>query len=142
MPIYLHEGGDYIKLQLNGDAAPALGASFGGLLFDTSFEPNLAQQLAGDYNSDSIVDTDDYIVWRKTLGQSGFFLPADGDTDHQVDADDHSILRAHFGDSDGNGFDGDLQILVAAPEPNSLFLTLVGGALCCIRRAIKRPRRG
>jgi len=41
---YRYDGfspGDFIKLQLNGDPAPKGGASFGGLLFDVTFEPNL-----------------------------------------------------------------------------------------------------
>lgn len=38
--------GDFIKLQLNG-ASDKLGASFGGLLFDTVFEPHLVPEPSG-----------------------------------------------------------------------------------------------
>jgi hypothetical protein len=37
-------GGDFIKLQLNGDSAPAGGASLGGFLFDETFDPHLVPE--------------------------------------------------------------------------------------------------
>jgi hypothetical protein len=37
-------GGDFIKLQLNGDPPPKGGASFGGLLFDEAFDPHLVPE--------------------------------------------------------------------------------------------------
>ena len=96
-------GGDFIKLQLNGNPAPAGGASIGGLLFDTTFEPNLTLPLAGDYNRDDVVDAADYVVWRRTAGQSGYFLPADGNADNEIDTDDFDVWRLHFGETAGNG---------------------------------------
>lgn len=90
-------GGDFIKLQLNGDPAPALGASFGGFLFDTTFEPDLTLASSGDYNDDNLVDAADFIVWRKTLGDMGFFLPADGHADHQINNLDYDLWAEKFG---------------------------------------------
>jgi hypothetical protein len=129
-------GGDYIKLQLNGDPAPALGASFAGFMFDTTFEPNLTLPRAGDYNRDDTVDAGDYVVWRKTFGQAGYFLLADGDSDNQVDADDHAVWAAHFGDS--AGFGSGLRGSLAVPEPGIIVLLLLGGA-SCVRHS--RPKK-
>ena len=96
-------GGDFIKLQLNGNPAPARGASFGGFLFDLTFEPNLTLPHPGDYNGDNHVDAADYVVWRKTLGSIGFFLPADGHPDNEINSLDFDVWRAHFGETAGGG---------------------------------------
>ena len=128
-------GGDYIKLQLNGNPAPAGGASFGGFLFDTTFEPNLTLPLAGDYNGDDKVDAADYVVWRKTVGQSGYFLPADGNSDNEIDADDYAVWRENFGDS-VNGPGAALGQPATAPEPSSMVLLFISvGLLRSLRRA-------
>jgi hypothetical protein len=68
-------GGDYIKRQLNGNPAPAGGASFGGLLFDTTFDPNLTLPPAGDYNRDDVVDAADYVVCARRLVKPGTSFP-------------------------------------------------------------------
>ena len=46
-----------------------------------------------------VVDSPDYVLWRKTLGQTGLtpFSGADGDGDGSVDADDYGVWRSHFG---------------------------------------------
>ena len=49
-----------------------------GLVGHFSTYSFVAVGLAGDYNLDGIVDAADYVVWRKTLGQSGTDLAADG----------------------------------------------------------------
>jgi hypothetical protein len=130
-------GGDFIKLQLNGNPAPAGGASIGGFLFDTTFEPDLTLPPAGDYNRDDKVDAADYVVWRKTVSQSGYFIPADGNSDHEIDAEDYAVWRAHFGDSvedgSGNG-QGDSSNV---PEPNCVVLLAIGGTIYVIRRHLK-----
>ena len=53
----------------------------------------------GDYNQNGIVDADDYVSWRKTLGQTGLtpYSGADGNGNGMVDADDYAVWRAHFG---------------------------------------------
>jgi subtilisin-like proprotein convertase family protein len=56
--------------------------------------------LQGDYNLDDVVDTDDYVVWRKSMNQTvPPFTGADGDGDGLVDQDDYTIWRSNFGRS-------------------------------------------
>ncbi len=68
--------------------------------------------LPGDYNRDGKVDMADYVVWRSTAGQSGYFA-ADGNGDHVVDALDYNLWRSHFGQTAGAGA-GEA---AAVPEP-------------------------
>jgi hypothetical protein len=56
--------------------------------------------LSGDFNTDGVVNSADYLVWRKTLSE--YVEPysgADGDGDGMVDADDLNVWRAHFGET-------------------------------------------
>jgi hypothetical protein len=54
--------------------------------------------LVGDYNLDNVVDAADYIVWRKTLGNSvAIYTGADGSGDGIVGPEDHNVWRANFG---------------------------------------------
>jgi hypothetical protein len=53
----------------------------------------------GDYNNNGFVDAADYVVWRKTLGQS-VLNPgdgADGDESLTIDEGDYDFWRARFG---------------------------------------------
>jgi hypothetical protein len=52
---------------------------------------------AGDYNHDKVVDTSDYIEWRRTLGNAGAGLSADGDWSGEVDEGDYNVWRSNFG---------------------------------------------
>ncbi|MCG8511301.1 MAG: Ig-like domain-containing protein, partial [Rhodospirillales bacterium] len=52
--------------------------------------------LAGDYNLDGVVDTDDYMVWRNNFGQTGT-NPADGNNNGIVDSADYTIWRDNLG---------------------------------------------
>ena len=60
----------------------------------------------GDYNGNGTVDTADFVIWRKALGQSNMttigFL-ADGDGDGQVDEDDYNIWLANYGETSIRG---------------------------------------
>ncbi|HEX2474979.1 MAG TPA: phytase [Lacipirellulaceae bacterium] len=83
----------------------AVDAAFGGVLIaDISWDPRLvgrAQQppaLPGDYNSSHRVDTADYVVWRKTVGQSVTpYSGADGNGNGRVDDGDYGVWRAYSG---------------------------------------------
>src|SRR4051812_23466150 len=75
--------------------------------------------LPGDYNLNGIVDDADYVLWRKTLGQTGAGLAADGSANNQVDQGDFNVWRAHFGQFVGNGSSNDVSAL-AVPESPSL----------------------
>jgi hypothetical protein len=65
-----------------------------------SFNVNVVSPpaLVGDYNIDNVVDTADYIVWRKTLGNSvAIYTGADGNGDGIIGPEDHDVWRANFG---------------------------------------------
>jgi hypothetical protein len=130
-------GGDFIKLQLNGDPVPALGASFGGFLLDVTFAPDVSQPYPGDYNDDGAVDAADYIVWRKTEGDSGYFLPADGDPNYRIDSQDHDVWQTHFGSSTETGLAFIPPEVPAVPEPTSLLMVVV--TTICRAGATKKP---
>ena len=53
----------------------------------------------GDYNQNGLVDGADYVLWRKTLGNTGVpaHSGADGDGDTTIDQEDYGVWRAHFG---------------------------------------------
>jgi hypothetical protein len=92
----------------------------------------------GDYNNNGTVDAADYVVWRKTLGDTGDSLPADGTgpggvPDGMVDDLDYDFWRANFGNSSVSGA-GSIQTAPIVPEPVTLvmlFVLAVGG---CLRR--------
>jgi hypothetical protein len=62
--------------------------------------------LIGDYNLNGVVDSPDYVFWRKTLGSSvPNFSGADGDGDGTVDQDDYDLWKMNFGmTAPGSGF--------------------------------------
>jgi hypothetical protein len=70
----------------------ALGATFGA-----------APVIVGDYNANGVVDAADYVLWRKTLGQSGTGLPADGSGNGSIGQEDYDIWKQHFGNTSGSG---------------------------------------
>jgi hypothetical protein len=78
--------------------------------------------LIGDYNQNGVVDAADYVLWRKSVGQSGSSLPADGDNDHAITQNDFAIWRAHFGQSLGGGSGSGSSVGGAVPEPSTLLL--------------------
>lgn len=54
----------------------------------------------GDYNQNFTADAGDYVLWRKTLGNTGAALQAvatDGDGDGTVNVADYAVWRANFG---------------------------------------------
>jgi 3-phytase len=83
----------------------AIDAAFGGaLIADTSWDPRLigrSQQspaLPGDYDSSRHVDAADYVVWRKTLGNSVTpYSGADGNGNGRVDAADYDVWSGYHG---------------------------------------------
>jgi hypothetical protein len=107
------------------------------------YSPNsviLQVGLTGDYNLNGAVDAADYIIWRKTLGQTGFALAADGNNNNQIDPGDFTIWRANFGNTAGSGAhvaeslrDSDS----AVPEPASATLAILA-MLCITRRKARR----
>jgi hypothetical protein len=85
----------------------------------------------GDYNFDSAVDAADYVVWRKTLGQSGPGLAADGNGDERVTNADFGVWRAHFAEASPG-----VSITNAiVPEPSTAMLIIAAMAIVVGRRA-------
>jgi T5SS/PEP-CTERM-associated repeat protein len=81
--------------------------------------------LLGDYNFNGTVDGGDYVIWRKTLNQTGAFLLADGNANGQIDTGDYNVWRSHFGLSfpgAGSGSAGGSPSQTAVPEPTTFVL--------------------
>jgi hypothetical protein len=92
----------------------------------------------GDYNGNGSVDTADYVIWRKALGQSNmtpFGFLADGNGDGQVDEDDYNIWRETYGETSVIG------PLSAAggPEP-ATWLMIVVALMPFLNAACRRIR--
>jgi hypothetical protein len=133
-------GGDFIKMQLNGNPPPAEGASFGGFLFDTTFEPDLTLPSSGDYNRDGLTDAADYIVWRKTLGNTGFFLSADGHADNEINGLDYDVWTVKYGQTPGAAARLTRQSSPAVPECRSIVIVAI--ASLCFPTFISRSSHG
>jgi hypothetical protein len=74
------------------------------IISDTAYFLAVTPQLPGDFNANGAVDAADYVVWRKTSGQSGVRPAADGTgpngaPDGIVDELDYQLWRANFGAS-------------------------------------------
>ena len=98
-------------------------------------------RIFGDYNGDGHVDAADYIVWRKSSGQSGADLPADGTgpagvPDGIVNRLDFAHWRANFGKSLASASASASFTRAAVPEPATLGLIFFAApALLALRRA-------
>jgi hypothetical protein len=109
--------------------------SGGGFAYVRALAPE-APETTGDYNLDGVVDAADYVLWRKTLGESA--APegsgADGDSDGMIDPDDYDFWLARFGETvpPGSGA-GEF----AVPEVVGLGHVFVG----FVMRALWRRRR-
>jgi autotransporter-associated beta strand protein len=118
---------------------PAMSPS---LLWELQYGPNSVRLLlnqdpgvenpAGDYNDDGIVDTADYVVWRKAFGQLGG--AADGNGDGRVDDADYTVWRSNLGRIAQPPAGG---TTAGVPEPS----TVVIGALCAASTWAMRRRR-
>ncbi len=89
------------------------------IIHGTTFFLTVAAQIPGDYNANGVVDTADFIVWRKTSGQTGVRPAADGSgptgvPDGVVDEFDYQFWRNNYGTS----FDETSSLNV--PEPFGL----------------------
>jgi hypothetical protein len=105
---------------------------FGGLHTVSGGENLSLSFLIGDYNGDGIVDAADYVVWRKTFGETALLLAADGDGSGTVDAGDFDVWRDHFGNTIGSGA---AYVRPTVPEPATSVLLYIGLAGYCFIRA-------
>ena len=135
--------GDAVRL----GAAYTLGAAQDLVFTIHSADTNVTRQgkvvygdnilsLQGDYNSDGVVDSQDYALWRETLGSTAD-LRANGDdfgtSRGVIDEKDLQAWRLGYGGAEAAASPA------AAPEPNALFFAVVlfvaasqrrGGVLC------------
>jgi hypothetical protein len=80
----------------------------------------------GDYNHNHVVDAADYVVWRKTFGQNGAALAADGSGNGTIDNGDFDLWRSHFGQTLGSGAAAGSSSNTTVPEPASALLLILG----------------
>jgi T5SS/PEP-CTERM-associated repeat protein len=136
-----HVGDTFTLLSASSlSGSPALGAMPalpGGLMWDLDAVANqlilsIVPGLAGDYNKNGVVDTADYVLWNKSVGQTGQDLAADGDANGVVDANDYVFWRNRF----GNSVSGGLGASSSVPEPATamLFFAAWGLVLCHYRK--------
>jgi len=78
--------------------------------------------INADYDHNGFVDAADYVVWRKSLAQTGETLDADGNGDGTVDDDDHAFWRRHFGRTTGGAGAGQ-SAPDAVPEPGTIIIS-------------------
>jgi hypothetical protein len=81
-----------------------------------------APSPTGDYNHNNAVDAGDYVIWRRTLGNSASPAGsgADGDSSGMIGPGDYNYWRARFGNAAGAG----AMIGQAVPEPTVAMLQL------------------
>jgi len=84
----------------------------------------ISDGIVGDFNRDGKVDAADYVVWRKSVGQSGN-TAADANEDNVVDLKDYGLWRNNFGATEGQAAN---QALMAIPEPAPAMLLLLAAA--------------
>ena len=107
-------------------AASELPALANGLTWQINYGPSnvsLNVVLGGDYNNDQVVDSADYVTWRKMVGTSGLNLIADGNGDTVVDSADYDLWRAAFGNTATSG--SGVENAPAVPEHATLSLLFV-----------------
>ncbi len=90
--------------------------------------------LVGDYNGNGVVDTADYIVWRKNSGTSNV-LPNDP-IGGMIGSAQFDQWRAHFGQppASGSGVSANNSTDAAVPEPATLVLLMFAAAGWYLRR--------
>jgi hypothetical protein len=118
MAFITNGGGDYLSNQFLGEAGLAGANNLGGPgdpggtpLFDASkFGGNqyFTVPIAGDFNHDGLVNTADYVLWRKVDGSN----------------ESYAIWRAKYGNAAGSGTGGGLSA-GGVPEAGSFALAMV-----------------
>jgi hypothetical protein len=83
-----------VPTDFDGNARP-YGTAFDMGAFEWQPPP---AALYGDYNRSGVVDSADYVVWRKTLNQTvPSYSGADGNGDRAINQPDYAVWREHFG---------------------------------------------
>lgn len=135
-----------IEGSLELDAMPALP---GRLMWNLDVTPNqvllnVVTAPVGDFNRDGVVDSGDYLIWRKSAGASGSGMAADANGDGRVDDADHAMWKANFGATAAAGGGSSSALSTSVPEPAALSLLLAGMLMAVPRlssRAVVRRIR-
>jgi hypothetical protein len=111
-------------LSLGNAYNPAVGGASSDLQFSlgllNGFEINASVTyvsgpgIPGDYNNNGVVDTADYVVWRKSIGTQ----------------DGYNLWRTNYGRTSGSGS----LVAGSVPEPSLLALVAIVSALALTRR--------
>jgi GH25 family lysozyme M1 (1,4-beta-N-acetylmuramidase) len=109
-------------------SVPGIGGNVDGDLFNGTSSELSNLQLgndgrSGDFNRDGLVDSADYVVWKKNLGSIvPLYSGADGNGNARVDAADLAVWRSNLGITyGGNLVSGSSHV----PEPNSVLLSML-----------------
>jgi len=93
----------------------------GAILYNSLADSRARFNALGDYNGNDVVDTADYVVWRKNKGLMSGATTAqgDGDGDGDVDDDDYTYWRSRFGNVTEDYFRGS-QAMTVSPDGTKL----------------------
>ena len=113
---------------------------------ESNAQVEIRRSIAGDYDDNRRVDTNDYYLWKLFYGSSvsdgaGFFYFADGNYDGKVDAGDYVVWRNNLGKElpplagEATG-SGGVAVGSIVPEPAGAVLAAAacGAALLARRR--------
>ncbi len=113
----------------------------GSMAWKVNYGPTaltLSVLLPGDFNGDGTVDTSDYVVWLKNLGQPAGTLSNDT-TGVAIGDSQYNLWRTNFGGTSGSGSgSGSSLAQTAVPEPCAMTLGVIGGAVVTLRRGRRR----
>jgi hypothetical protein len=101
--------------------------------YDFEFQITPLPHVVGDYNQDGVVNTADFIVWRKTVGSHTNFA-ADGNNDGSINQLDYLVWRQRYGNPLGAGAGASL---ASVPECGTLWLLSLAACIA----GVGLPRR-
>jgi len=93
-----------------------------------SFAINAAEP--GDFTGNGFANGDDLLIWENAFGTSAGAFFSDGDNDSDGDVDGFDFLGWQRNYSNGGGLAGAFSV----PEPSSLLLFALAGAIAMLRR--------
>jgi len=108
--------------------------TFDGSVNATSVEP---EPFAGDYNDDGVVDSADYVTWRKNIDLQ---LPLDNETETpgSVDSGDYNAWVTNYGNSEFGSGGLSAEHAVVVPEPAAIACFALALCSLIVRSSRKR----
>jgi hypothetical protein len=92
--------------------------------------------LPGDFDRNGVVDSADYVFWRKNIGKHVVqYNAADGNGNGIIDQFDFDIWRAHFNSPPSSGTSA------AIPEPATIWALVVAGGTSVLLSFSRRKTR-